>query len=253
MPKILTIYFDCAKTAYKQQIKNWRIIPGLFGLGLVILVASQIAPAFGIVGGFLMAILLSYLTSIYYNWLKTALNQGRLDWKGLLENNIPGFLAVIQTGFIIWVATFPIDIISRNPNSAGLAITLNYALAAVIILVLNPLAEFIYEEGDSGIDAIVNAGRFTQSLWLEWLPPWLLISALPFIFAPSWALDLLPLNELVLTSPFIPAATVLHTLLFASPLPFFVTIIIGTVLMSWLMLFRGNLFRALQNGKHRRI
>ena len=101
------------------------------------------------------------------------------------------------------------------------------ALKLVALLLLNAAPEVIYTRGTrSGVDTITQSVRFLQENWIEWFVPNLvLLAALYFLIEEvAWRLG---------------------------PLPGIVFGLVMGAVFHGVMVFRGNLFAALDGTSHR--
>ena len=156
------------------------------------------------------------------------------------------FSTVMSVAFVLWIVRFVSESLIQGLNETWLLNLLNLA----IFLIFNAIPEVIYIHRMESIPALKSAANFTQKFWIEWylpllvlLSPWLLYSAMYALIALA--------NSMVL----LPSLTVITSLSSLSivfkGLPAWLAIAIGLVIANWYMLFRAQLFQALESNKYR--
>lgn len=224
----LRLYGRCFLDAFAGLWKNpWTLLLPIAMMLALVLLGPLLAPL-GIVGGFLLGISLTFLSSCYLYFLGGVVAKHSVSVKELKTAFLAYFWSVMNLGFVLWIAELGLGFaLGKNPNAAAFQAALGL-LAAVL---LNAAPEVIYLKGSvGGLETIQRSIRFLQENWIEWfLPNGLFIAAV-------WYFPQLGIDPFSATSP--------RALLLGSG-------IAGGFVAHILMVFRGNLFQELEGSTHR--
>jgi hypothetical protein len=217
----------------------------------VVLNAVQgLAGPLGLVGGFLIFLATAACVSSILSVLAEAVAHERIRVNELG----PGFgrylSSIAGVLFLFWVIELLLTlIVEQNPAMAWLELAVNLGL----FLLCNPLPELVYRGQRDGIGLVDEAVQFMRANAIEWLLPVALL--LVPIFAIGLREGLVTMADVGATN----ALGVVELTLRAWLPPMgeigqFLLLIVASVLLSWIMLFRGFLFRALANsGRRQRV
>jgi hypothetical protein len=220
----LRMYGDCALGALKAIVKNPWTLALPVGLSVAWTLAASLLGPLGIVGGFLMGLAQAAAFSAYLYFTGEVVSRSNTSLKELRKSFGVFFWSVIGLRFVLWIADLALDsVLTKNPQR-GAILT---AVALVELIALNAAPETIYIKGTrSGVDTIMASFQFLQEHWIEWFLPnglliagaWLLVTRLTFVFPLVGALGLA---------------------------------LAGGVLFHLVMVFRGQLYLALDGSTHR--
>lgn len=218
-------------------------------LTLLVGVLGALVRPLGIVGQFAGWIATAALLSFFLTLLEAAVAKDRVGLDDLGPafgrhlGNIVGILFLF--GIVDALLGF---ITNQNPAMAWLSI----AVQAGIFVLANPVPELVYQGRREGLALIDDAVQFVRDNAPEWLLP-LAACLLPFfLFGIRHGLGVMAglgsANALLLV-----AGIVERVMPALDVAPVIATILAGA-LLSWIMLFRGFLFRLLDSsGRRQRI
>jgi hypothetical protein len=220
----LRMYGDCLASAFKAVVKNPWTLALPVGLSVAWTLAASLLGPLGLVGGFLLGFAEAAAFSAYLYFTGEVVSRSATSLKELRKSFGVFFWSVIGLRFVLWIVDLALEsVLAKNPQRGALLT----AVALVELIALNAAPETIYIKGTrSGVDTIMASFQFLQEHWIEWfLPNGLLI-------AGAWL-----------------AATRLG---FALSLVGALGLALGTgVLFHVVMVFRGQLYLALDGSTHR--
>lgn len=246
----LAIYRDAARDAARALAHNaWIVaLPPLYSVLLA--VVQRLAGPLGIVGGFVIFLATAACVSSILSVLAEAVAHERIRVNelgagfGRYVSSIAGVL------FLFWIIELLLTlIVEQNPAMAWLGLVINVGL----FLLCNPLPELVYQGQRDGIGLIDEAVQFMRENAIEWLLP------VAILFLPIFAIGL---REGIAAMAQVGATNALGVVeltlrVWLPPmgeLGQFLLLIAASILLSWIMLFRGFLFRSLANsGRRQRI
>lgn len=244
----LRLYGDCALKATRSLVKCWRVVPGAIALYLVYqLFLVLVSPIPGPTPGFLLGILIAFLLTCFYGWLRDISGGRSLPWRSLPTLDFQLFSDLISVGFILFLIEFAAQLLS-----GGGLLFIKLGVALLVSVLFNAVAETVYLRGMSSTPALSHSANFVKENWVEWFLPFILFLT-PFAILVSSSQPLL--LALVTTEPLLPMASVVQPWLwvgvlgagFAPILAGLVAVVLGT----WFMLFRAYLFTALDSSSRR--
>jgi hypothetical protein len=213
----LHLYAECFRKAFAAIAKNpWTLLLP----ALVLFVregVARLAYTLGMLGGIVVTFATAALFSSYLHFVGELVQGGRIG-RTDLKRSFGAFLwPVVNVFFVVWIASLALGLLAGgSPNGAALL----YALWIVSLVALNAVPEVIYLRGIySGLQTILASWEFLKVQWIPW-------------FAAN-----------------VPVLGAL-TLLAAVQAPVVGTILLGAALHV-AMVFRGNLFLALDRTSHR--
>lgn len=237
----LQLYQQVARDTWKNVQPNWWIafLPVVYGL--VFFIAGLIAAPLGMLGGFLLGFILALCTSSYLYFIAGVVAGNHMTFAELGESWRPYLSPVMTILFFFFVVQLTLSVILPGMAGAGLVSLL---INLVLLIVLNPIPEIVYQGRSDGFDMLQESIDFLRENGVEWFVPLVVIALLSFI-AP------LPLMALVFQSGNLAAPTFGGNELVLGSVTGIVIAIISAVLFYLLMVFRGLLFRALSGGTRR--
>ena len=260
---LLSVYRYAVVAAVRALIKNWPLIVGSIGLLLAYGLSTRLFGSSGIAGGLLIGLISAILLSIYFSWIDASVERERLRFKDLIEIDYGLFSGVINSAFILWIVTFLAQSLRASPSGEWLYMCITLGL----FVGLNALPEVIYRQRSSGIEALLESGRFTRDHSIEWFIPMVILS-LPLLVAQPELFVL----RLASTSPLLPlpfyepitrflTGNILELIGYILPflsasvghiLELIIAAMLASTIINLVMLFRGYLFRELSAGGLRR-
>lgn len=247
----LALYRDAVRDAGRALARNpWIVaLPPLYSV--VLTMVQGVAMPLGMLGGFLIFLATAACVSSFLSVLAEAIAHERIRVAELSQTFGRYLSSIAGVLFLFWIIGLLLALITeQNPSLGWLAIAINLAL----FFLVNPLPELVYQSNRDGIGLVDEAVQFMRENAIEWLVPVLILFTPLFALgvretflamASVGATNALELVELTLRAwlPAIGGAAGQVLLLFAA-----------SILLSWIMLFRGFLFKALaQSGRRQRI
>jgi len=223
--KVLTtyvrLYAECFAAGLKGIAKNpWTLL-----LPIVLLtVFSLLAGAFsglGLVGGFILGLLLDALLSCYLYFVAEVVANSRISLTEFKQSYKAYFWSILNVGFVLYIARLLLTTaLVGNPKGPAIM----QVLMLVTYIALNAVPETLYQKGTyGGIDTIRQSFRFLQENWIEWLIPNVLLGYVLWKLF-GWAVGTVGVWG---------------------------TDLLGGAVIHVLMVFRGHLFKALDGTSHR--
>jgi len=239
----LHLYQQAAKETWEKVSRAWWIslLPFLYGV-LFFLTAALVAP-FGLIGGFILGLVLALCTSSYLYFIAGAVNGSRMSPSELIESWRPCLGAVITIMFFLTIVHFALDFLIP-PGAAG-AHELRWLINLALLIILNPIPEVIYQGRSDGLEMLQESVDFLRNSGVEWFLP-LVALALFSVYLFPVPILMMPLQIGRLTFPTLAGGGLLSVssvgLLWA---------ILSAFILFVLMVFRGLLFRSLANSTRR--
>ena len=165
----LRLYWRCLVDAFLGLWKNpWTLLLPI-GIALVFLLLAGSLGRTGMVGGFLLGIALTFLSSCYLYFLGGVVAKQTVSLKELKTALLAYFWSVMNVGFVLWIANIGLDFaIGKNPNAQAF----RAALALLSAVLLNATPEVIYLKGSvGGLETLQRSVKFLQDNWIEWFVP----------------------------------------------------------------------------------
>jgi len=137
--------------------------------------------------------------------------------------------------FIAWIANYLLSLLTGILGTSGDLV--NKIISIIILIGLNPLPETIYQKYYSPFESIQYAFEFMKGNWFNWLLPNILLYLLLYLVTGKVIVDL-----------------------FATHLSFGLDLslkgigiyILGQVVFSFIMIYRGHLFKLLSTSTRRK-
>lgn len=241
MDIIKDIYYTnrkTAKTTLSSIIKNWPIIfTGLFYSTATIVLAA-VLPFFWILGGLVMIIFTSALISNYLYLIQCIVKRNKFnlqDFKDGFTVYLRKVWGVLFIGYVasLIINTFLMPGLRRSIQPVGLGLIIN--LLAFILF--NALPEVIYQKYYNPWESITYAVEFVRDNWIEWFTPNLILIAVLYILTGNLLTGIF--NYQISISLLIsPIGAIMY--------------LAGQVWLSFMMIYRGNLFEILSTSNRRK-
>ena len=236
---MLKLYARLAGKSIRLALRGWpaAVVLPIYATILVI-AAGQIAHlGLGIVGGFLVAIVATFLISSYLHLVWMAVAGRKIRFADLRDSFMAHFWDVISVMFATWIIQLVVSTLTANAGDRGKIVAVLVDLTMAVFF--NPVPELIYLAGGRvrSFGLLMEAGRFISAHWPEWLAPTALMAAV--ILAPSGLISQGPLAVKLLMFQQLFSLDGLTNTVLRFPLwlaPFMLLFI------TWGMVFRGLLF-----------
>lgn len=246
----LALYRDAVRDAARALGRNFWIVALPPVYSLVIAMVQRLAGPLGIVGGFLMFLVAAACISSFLSVLAEAIAHERIRVNELGQTFGRYLSSIVGVLFLFWIIELLLTLITeQNPSLLWLAMAVNLGL----FFVCNPLPELVYQGQRDGIGLVDEAVQFMRENAIEWLVPVLIL------FLPVFAIGV---REALVAMAHVGATNALGVidLTLRAWLPplgelgQFLLLVAASVILCWIMLFRGFLFRSLaHSGRRQRI
>jgi hypothetical protein len=197
----LYLYADCFVRAARGALKSpWTLALPVAYLAILLVAGILVAPL-GIIGGFIVGIIMDLCASSFLYFIGQAVLGSPSRLNEMKKSFTEYFWPVISFGFVIWIASMMLGYaLASNPQASKIEMGI-WLIASVL---LNAVPEVIYQKAHvGGIAIIVESARFIQEHWIEWLIPNFLLAA--GVYGCVVALGMLPFG-IFLMPPVIGAA-----------------------------------------------
>ena len=237
----LKLYLAAARQATRALRKNLLLLPLSAGAVAIFWFAMSMLGGTGMAGGLVLGILQVVLLTYYFSCLEEASGGGKIAIDDLREFNQPMFSAVINAGFLIWMATFLFQLLAQgSPTLAWVYMCLNLG----IVIGLNALPEIVYFNKSDGMSSISEAWSFTRQYWIEWFIPLVaLMIPIGLVGGIQGVVALLARSDALLP----PFVIVRSALVLGREVPLVFALLGALIAGNWYMLFRGALYQELSS------
>ena len=228
------------KKSFNSLMKNWVIIfTGIAYLIINILVFSVIFRLFtgvlSIIAGLIAAIVSAAMISNYLYLLYNIINYDRITFQDFKDGFGYFLRKVYGVFFYAWIGSFLISIIGGGFGSNRYILDLIISLS--ILILLNALPETIYLKSLDPMGSIMYSFDFIKDNWYNWLIPNAILYFSIYIFTGR-----------VITNIF--TTSIPTNVLFGGVN--MIKYLIGQLLFSFTMIYRGHLFKLLSTSNRRK-
>jgi hypothetical protein len=170
------------------------------------------------------------------------INGNRLSLQDLLESWRPYFFSVITLLFFLTIVQYALALLLPPVGGAQ---ALHLLINLVLLIILNPIPEILYQGRSEGFSMLLESVEFLRDSGVEWFVPLVALALFSAIFFPLPIL-MMPLQIGRLTFPTLGGGG----LFLGSPAGLIWAVVSAFILFA-LMVFRGLLFRALAGSTRR--
>ena len=216
MVESLVVTLDMYRRAFARggvlALRNWPVFLSIFVYQGVLAVGARVAPLLGIVGGFLMSLLVAACLASFLYLVEMIVRTGRVTWEDFARSfgvYLGDFIAVL---FVLWLFSQVASlVISGVPQ--GHVVILCVVLVALVLF--NAVPELIYLGHYNLATLFARSYQFVANNWIEWFPPNLLLFASLSVlwFYPAYSLAVW-VAKFAVTALFFYFAMVVRGLLF---------------------------------------
>ncbi|HSH35916.1 hypothetical protein [Schnuerera sp.] len=232
------------KTTLKKSVtsfsKNWIIfftglVYVILNIAIILIVSTLFRGVLSILAGLVMAIVTSSLISNYLYLLFNIINYDRITWNDFKQGFKHFLWKVYGIFFIAWIGSF---ILTSIAGILGINAKLLSRVVSIVILVsLNPLPETIYQKYLSSGESIKYAFEFMKDNWINWLIPNAIFTLVLYQITNTLILNMF-VTHLSFNFDFTLESLTLY--------------ILGQGLFSFIMIYRGHLFKLLSTSTPRK-
>lgn len=236
----LSINKDTLKKTFISLKDNWVIIfTGIVYTILTTVIFTTIFTLFtgvlSLIAGIIAAVVSAALISNYLYLLYKVINYGKIKLQDFKDGFAYFLRKVYGVFFFAWIGSYLLSMVGRILGSS--IFVLNSIISISIFVLLNALPETMYLKSLDPMSSIMYSLDFMKENWLNWLIP----------------------NALLYLSIYIVTGNLI-TNLFATSISggiFFggtniIVYLIGQLLFSFTMIYRGHLFKLLSTSTRRK-
>ncbi len=238
------IYFRSFLLALKVTLSSWKNILvqilGLVVLGVLSKVLFTVFSGGGLLVSLIFGLLLAYFLSLYLCLVRYGLESENFTFESLKHDSFALFSPVLSALFTLFVIRFTLDFIKIDFLTA--------AVGVLLAVFLNPLPEVIYTRGGYVGETFMESFEFIKENFIEWFYLPFMIVLLVYGPAPKEFFQVLSIN------PLYQVELILFLLSsFALSPSQYVLIFLLLVVLYFIMIFRGALFKELRLGRRARL
>lgn len=224
----------------KSLSKNWMIIfTGIIYTVLNIAIFSLVNIVFtgilSILSGIVVAIITAAFISNYLYLLFNIINYDRISVQAFKDGFKYFLWKIYGVLFIAYLGSYLLGIVSNILGS--LAFVINIVVYLGILVLLNPLPETIYLKAYSSWESVQSTFEFMQENWLNWILPNIVFHGVLYFITGNILTDIFT-THLSFNMIFGIRNIVLY--------------IVGQGLFSFIMIYRGHLYKSLSGSTRRK-
>ena len=238
----LRLYQQVAKEAWDKACRSWWVglLPFLYG-PIFFLCVTFTAPL-GLIGGLITGLVLAMCVSSYLYFIAGVVNGNKMHFNEIVDSWRPHFSSVINILFLLFLVRITLSLLT--PAGDQTAMLLASLIELILLIILNPVPEIIYQGRSEGFAMLQESVDFLRSSGVEWFLPFVALAIFSSLFLPLPLLEG-PLQFGRLTFPTTVGGVAQGSLLGL------VWGALSAFLIFIIMAFRGLLFRALSGSTRR--
>lgn len=243
----LRLYRTAAADTLRGIRRTWPALAAHLGLIVVAaLAAGLLAGSQTFAGGLLLGFFFAFLVAAYLSTVEAAVLQEPFHFRDLFPRAQQLFSPTISALFVLFVLNFILDRTLASEESRWLRMMANL----VIAVLFNTLPETIYLVRGGFSELFGQSYAFIRENFIEWMLPWVMVLAsLLLFYEPRTILGLLII--ITTTNPMTMMSTGIAVGAALLRPPFFYAVPLVLLVVYVLLIFRGNLFRALGTSSRR--
>ncbi|WP_352417817.1 hypothetical protein [Proteiniborus sp.] len=243
---LLLVNKSTLKKTLKLFMSNWIIVFTGFVytlLNIALMIVMNVIfriPIIRFFSGIVSFIATSAMISNYLYLLSQIIRYGKVTLQDFKEGFTVYLWKIYGVLFIGWAASFLFDriiaplIYSINLSLAG---TISFIISFLVLVLVNALPESIYQKHYSAWDTVTYAFNFVKENWIEWFVPNIIMLGLFYLVTGNVIKDVLAIS-----SGFFFNFSIKGILLY----------VIGQIMFSFIMIYRGILFDVLSTSTRRK-
>lgn len=234
---ILETNREVLKKSVPLALKNWPILFTGLAYSVIILLLFRIASLFWILAGILITLVQSALISNYLYLIENIIQYGKIS----IEDFKRGFTVYIWKIYgimvVVWFVNYGLSLFLSPLLRIQIAfISLGGLIQFAAFILLNCMPEVIYQKHYMVGESFSYCVEFIKENWLDWFVPNILLGILFAALTGSvFTTNLLIGNPLMRLS-----------------INGIISYLIGQLFLSFMMIYRGLLFRALSGSTRRK-
>ena len=177
MVESLVVTLDMYRRAFSRGamlvVKNWPVLFSLFVYQAVLFFGARAAVYLGIVGGFLMSLVLAACLGSLLYLVEMMVRTGRVSWEDFGRSfgvYLWDFVAVL---FAFWVLSQVATLVLAQLPQGHVIIL---CIVLVSFVLFNAVPELIYLGHYNLAALLARSYEFVANNWIEWFPPNLLLA-----------------------------------------------------------------------------
>lgn len=246
-----TIYINktvLSKTC-KLLSKNWTVIfTGLIYFAITLIGYILLGPFFSVPVMNILASIALYLLSLslissYFYILYNIIRGGKFELNDIKRGYTVYLNELMRIFFIGWIAEIIVmrllvPVIASSLGGALDEFSIIMIINLIVFIAINPLPEVIYQKHYSGLDAIRYTFDYMKENWIEWLIPSIIFFGLIYLTTGKAITNLFNIN----IGMDINVGSLKDVALY----------LLGQVIFSFAMIYRGVLFDLLSTSSRRK-
>lgn len=178
MLESLAATFDIYRRSFARgaalAVRNWQVLLSVFVYAGILFVGGYLAMFVGLLGGFLMSLLISACASSFLYLVEMIVRTNRASWEDFTRSFGVYLWDVVGVTFALWLFWFVLTPILQQVPQGHVAVI---AIRLVLLVLLNAVPELIYLGHSGLLDLLARSYQFIANNWIEWFPPNLLLMA----------------------------------------------------------------------------
>lgn len=245
----MNVFNDLLITSRMAFVKAMGLIkrsPGIFLLGVPYVILYTLGVYVSSLGGFLGSLVLFMiecaLISSYLYYIHECINFGKIDVSLFRHSFSPYFSKVMGVLFILWLADYLLGgaLMVFGVLGGFLPIILSILIKLAVFVMLNGMPETIYQKHYNEPETILYALRFVRDNPINWVVPNILIGVVVLIV---FNIGLAAIPMALLTGKMGMVGMALSSMM---------GMLLSSILVSPVMVFRGALFEILSSSSRRK-
>jgi hypothetical protein len=239
---MLSLYRQVTVEAARRAIAAWPVALSLIVYAIVLIVAAIALVPLGIVGGFLLGLVVAACWSSYLELISQAVAGAKIHirWDDFKRTFFVRLWDVISVMFAFWIIGLLTGPLVRGPNGPAAAAMIGFAMA----FFFNVVPELLYQGHSRSFGLLMDSARFMFKFPVVWLLPNIVFATLGLVasgrFDVKHPAEVLILFGNTFSSPMGIASIFTRLPYWALP--------IALAVLHYVMIFRGILFRELVSG-----
>ncbi|PAB59417.1 hypothetical protein [Anaeromicrobium sediminis] len=220
----------------KKFKDNWPVLFVGLVYSIILIFMFRIAMIFSILGGIIIALGQSAIFSNYLYLIESVVIYNRATLNEFKYGFKVYLFKVYGVVFLFWFVGYTIELFLSPLLRIGIGdLSLKLILDLIILIVLNPLPEVIYQKQYDILGSIQYSFEFIKANAVEWFVPNIILGVLLYLTMGKF----ISINSLLSGGIYMKAGNV-------------VGYILGQVILFFTMVYRGLLFKLLNNSSRRK-
>jgi hypothetical protein len=205
------LYRRTLARAAALTLRNWTVLGSLFVYSAVMSMAMALAPALGLLGGFLVSLVWAACVGSFLYLVEMMVRTSRVTLDDFRRSAGAYLWDVVGVTFVVWLAfRLVTPALATIPQGPMLLVGLNL----VILVFFNAVPELIYLGRCSSLELLGQSYTFIGENWIEWFPLTVTLGALVLGVAALPVAPMLGWLKLALVALLVSYTMVVRGLLF---------------------------------------